>query len=347
MAEQLRVTRRVLLSLAGACASCRAAEPDYDGVVRPFADRGEFTGAVLVSRGERNLFMKAYGFADMEWKVPNTPDGKFRIGSLSKQFTAACVLLLAQARKLDLDAAITTCIPDAPEAWRAVTPHHLLTHTSGIPDFLGFPDYQSRKTLPSSLSETILRFRDRPLEFRPGTEGRYSNSGYVLLAYVVEQISGETFARFLAKNILDPLGLQETGVDTHRAIVPHRVRGYTRFREGLGNADYIDMSIATGGGSLYSTVEDLRRWTLALHGGRFLEPGLYRRMVTPTFHNYGYGLEIRGPEGDRIMSHPGGMEGFASALQFRERGRLVSAVLANLNTNVTGRLANQLADMAG
>jgi hypothetical protein len=114
----------------------------------------------------------------------------------------------------------------------------------------------------------------------------------------------------------------------------------------LGNADYIDMSIATGGGSLYSTVEDLRRWTLALHGGGLLDRALYQRMTTPTFHNYGYGLEIRGQVGERIISHPGGMEGFAASLQFRERDRLVTAVLANLNTNVVGRLANQLAGLA-
>jgi len=347
MARHMRVTRRTLFSLAGACASCRGAEPDYDGVVRPVADRGEFMGAVLVSRGERTVFKKAYGLADMEWNVANTVDGRFRIGSISKQFTAACVLLLAQDRKLSLDAAVGTYVPGAPETWHRVTPHHLLTHTSGIPDFLAFPDYQSRKTLPSSPAETILRFRDRPLEFPPGTEGRYSNSGYVLLAYVVEQISGDTFADFLKNRILDPLGLRDTGVDTHRSVLSHRVRGYTRFRQGLGNADYIDMSIATGGGSLDSTVDDLRRWSLNLHGGRFLDPALYRRMVTPTFHNYGYGLEIRGPAGDRIISHSGGMEGFAASLQFRERGGLVSAVLANLNTNVTGRLANQLAEMAG
>jgi len=344
MAGHMRVTRRAVLTLAGACASCRGAEPDYDGVVRPLTDRGEFMGTVLVSRGEQTIFEKAYGLADVEWNVPNMIDGRFRIGSLSKQFTATCILLLAQADKLDLDAPVTTYIPDPPEAWRAVTLHHLLTHTSGIPDFLGFPDYQSRKALPSRPSETILRFRDRPLEFRPGTEGRYSNSGYVLLAYIVERISGDTFDRFLGKSILDPLALRDTGVDTHRTILPHRVRGYTRFR--LGNADYIDMSIATGGGSLYSTVDDLRRWALALHGGKLLNPGFYRRMTTPTFHNYGYGLEIQGEAGDRIISHPGGVEGFAAALQFRERGRLVSAVLANVNTNVTGRLANQLADMA-
>ena len=346
MAEHIGVTRRALLSTAGAAVSCQGAEPDYDSMARPLAERGEFMGTVLVSRGERTMFQKAYGFADLEWKVPNTIDGRFRIGSISKQFTAACVLVLAQTNRIDLDRPVATYVPDAPATWNTITLHHLLTHTSGIPDFLGFSDYQPKKPLPSSPSETLLRFRDRPLDFPPGTEGKYSNSGYVLLAYVVERVAGESFANFLGRNFLEPLRLHDTGPDTHRAILSHRARGYTRFREGLGNADYVDMSIATGGGSLYSTVEDLRRWTLALHGGSLLSPKFYRRMTTPTFHNYGYGLEIRGAAGERIIGHAGGMEGFSGNLQFRERDRLVCAVLANVNTNVTGRLANQLADLA-
>jgi CubicO group peptidase (beta-lactamase class C family) len=346
MAQHIRVTRRTLLALAGSEFACRGAEPDYDGIVRPLVDRGEFMGAVLVSRGEQIAFEKAYGFADLEWNVPNTVGGKFRIGSISKQFTAACILILVAANKLGLDAPITTWIANPPEAWKEVTLHHLPTQTSGIPDFLGFSDFQMKKALPSSPSETILRFRDRPLEFRPGTEGQYSNSGYVLLAYIIEQVSGETFASFLGKHIVSRIGLRDTGVDTHRALLPHRARGYIRSQQGLGNADYIDMSIATGGGSLYSTVEDLRRWTLTLHGGGLVDRALYQRMTTPTYHNYGYGLEIRGQVGERIISHPGGMEGFAASLQFRERDRLVTAVLANLNTNVVGRLANQLAGLA-
>jgi CubicO group peptidase (beta-lactamase class C family) len=346
MVGQLGLTRRALCCLGGASAAFRAVESDYDSLIRPLVARGEFMGAVLLSRRERILFEKAYGFADLEWSVPNTVSAKFRIGSISKQFTAACILLLVQDKILELHCSIAGYVADAPLDWQPITLHHLLTHTSGIPDFLGFSDFQSRKALPSRPSETLLRVRGRSLDFPPGTQGRYSNSGYVLLASIVEQASGEPFAGFLRKRILEPLGLRDTGVDTHRAILPHRARGYTRFRQGTGNADYIDMSIATGGGSLYSTVEDLRRWTLALHQGRIISSDLYRRMTTPTFHNYGYGVEIRGETGGRIIGHGGGMEGFSSFLQFRERERLVSAVLSNVNTNVTGRLANQLADLA-
>ena len=346
MVGQLGLTRRALCCLAGASVACRAAEPDYDGLIRPLVAAGDFMGAVLVSRGERILFEKAYGSADLEWNVSNTIDAKFRIGSVSKQFTATSILRLAQEKKVELDRSIVGYVPDAPQAWKPVTLHHLLTHTSGIPDFLGFADFQPRKTLPSPLTETLLRFRNRPLEFPPGTVGRYSNSGYVLLANIVEHVSGETFASFLLKRVLEPVGLSDTGIDTHRPLLSHRARGYTRFRQGLGNADYIDMSIATGGGSLYSTVHDLRRWTLALHQGRVVSADLYRRMTTPTFHNYGCGLEIRSELGGRVIGHGGGMEGFSSFLQYREKDSLVSVVLSNVNTDVTGRLANQLADLA-
>ena len=346
MVGHLGLTRRALCCLAATGVACRATQPDYDSLIRPLVATGSFMGVILVSRGEPVLFERAYGSADLEWNTPNTIDGKFRIGSISKQFTAASVLLLAQENKLELERSIASYVPDAPQAWRPITPHHLLTHTSGIPDFLGLADFQSRKALPSSLAETVLRFRDRPLEFTPGTEGRYSNSGYVLLASIVERVSGESFATFLRTRVLEPVGLNNTGTDTHRVILLHRVRGYTRFRNGLGNADYIDTSIATGGGALYSTVRDLQRWTLSLHQGRVISADLYRRMTTPTFHNYGYGIEIRSEPGGRIIGHGGGMEGFSGFLQYREKDAVVSAVLSNVNTDVTGRLANQLADLA-
>jgi len=364
-AEQFQLTRRGFLSLASGAVTARfvgggtlteilathtaaysAEKADFDSLARPFVDRKEFSGTVLVSRGETVLFEKAYGYADLEWDVPNTVDAKFRIGSLSKQFTAASVLLLTQDGKLNLDQPVTKYIPNAPDAWKLITIHHLLTHTSGIPDFLGFPDFQSTKVLPSSAHETLLRFRDRPLQFAPGTEGRYSNSGYVALVCIIENASGTPFSQFLVDRVFQPLSMNDTGTDTHRAILWHRARGYTRFRAGLGNADYIDMSVATGGGSLYSTASDLWRWTLALHHNRIIAPDLYRRMTTSTFHNYGYGLEIRnGPDG-RVIDHGGGMEGFSSFLQYREQGQVVVAVLANVNTDITGRLANRLADHA-
>ncbi len=346
MVQQLGLSRRTLFALAASAAACRGPQSGYDGLVQPLVDLQEFSGTVVVGRGPNVLFEKAYGYANLEWSVPNTVDGKFRIGSLSKQFTAACVLLLAQDERLDLDTSVTKYYPGSPDAWTPVTVHHLLTHTSGIPDLLGFPDFQSRSVSPSTLEASIQTFRDRPLQFVPGTEGRYSNSGYVLLARIVEIISGKPFADFLHESELRPLGLNNTGTDTHRAILSRRVQGYTRFRNGLGNADYIDMSIATGGGSLYSTAADLRRWCMSLHSEGFLPQQLYKRMTTPTFHNYGYGVEIRSEEGGRTIGHGGGMQGFRSFLQYRERDQLVVAVLANLNTGVTGRLGNQLAEQA-
>jgi CubicO group peptidase (beta-lactamase class C family) len=346
MVRQLGISRRGLFSIAASAAACRGQGSDYDGLVQPLVDRPEFSGTVLVARGLNVLFERAYGYANIEWGVRNTIDGKYRIGSISKQFIAACVGLLTQDGRLDLDASVTRYYPEAPDAWKPITAHHLLTHTSGIPDLLGFPDFQSKKVLPAPPETSILLFRNRPLQFGPGTEGRYSNSGYILLARIVEVVSGKPFAEFLGEKVLQPLGLRNTGTDSHRAILSHRVQGYTRFRQGLGNADYIDMSVATGGGSLFSTAADLRRWSMAFHAEGFLPSNLYQRMTTPAFHNYGYGLEIRNEEGGRIIGHAGGMEGFSGFLQYRERDQLVVVVLANLNTNVTGRLANELADLA-
>src|SRR5712691_4542290 len=342
---RLRFFVIVCLCLVVAVPGCARGQ-DLDSAVRSFVDRGDFSGVVLVARGNRILLEKAYGYANREWDIANTIDTKFRIGSVSKQFTAACILLLAQEGKLSLQDSITKYLPDAPRAWAPVTLHQLLTHTSGIPNVTSLPDFSTRKTLPATLDQMIARIRDLPLEFPPGTEGRYSNSGFIILARVVERVSGETFAEFLAQRILRLAGLNNTGTDNPRTILKHRASGYTRFSTEVGNADYINMSIPVGGGSLYSTADDLYRWILALYSGQVIESKWLDLMTTPTFHNYGYGIEIRPEKGGRIIDHGGGIEGFNAFLQYRERDCLVVVVLSSINTGITQKLANELAQVS-
>ncbi|HEY6230679.1 MAG TPA: serine hydrolase domain-containing protein, partial [Pyrinomonadaceae bacterium] len=231
---------------------------------------GKFMGTVLVAQDGKIVLDKGYGFANLEWDIPNTPRTKFRLGSLTKQFTAASILLLEERGKLKIEDPVKKYMPDAPAAWDKITIFHLLTHTSGIPSFTGFADYRSREAEAITPEKLVEWFRDKPLEFEPGTKWNYSNSGYVLLGYLIEKISGQSYAEFVQQNIFTPLGMKDSGYDSNSAIIAHRAAGYTPGNSGPVNAGFVHMSIPFSAGALYSTTEDLLRWEQGLFGGKVL-----------------------------------------------------------------------------
>ena len=196
-----------------------------DQIVQAYTDSKQFMGSVLVARDGTALLSKGYGSADLEWSVPNSPTTKFRLGSVTKQFTAACVLLLEERGKLKVDDPVKRYMPDAPAAWDKITIFNLLTHTSGIPGFTEFADYASTQAIATTPDKLVERFRDRPLEFQPGENWKYSNSGYVLLGYLIEKFSQESYSQFVQENIFNPLGMKDSGYDSNSAIVPHRASG--------------------------------------------------------------------------------------------------------------------------
>src|ERR1700675_4716557 len=199
-----RVT--ITLLLAGACVAEDLARMEQ--VVQSYVSDKKFMGSVLVARGDEVLLSKGYGSANLEWNIPNSPATKFRLGSVTKQFTAASILLLEERGKLKTDDLVKKYMPDAPAAWDKITIFHLLTHTSGIPNFTGFAEYGPTESLPTTPEKLVARFRDRPLDFQPGEKWSYSNSGYVLLGYLLEKVSGETYEKFLQANIFGPLGMK-------------------------------------------------------------------------------------------------------------------------------------------
>src|SRR5438309_3115358 len=212
--ERLGLNRRVgmmrslaiAVLLAGACAAQNSVSR-MEQVVQYYVSQKQFMGAVLVARGGEVLLSKGYGSANLEWEIPDSPSTKFRLGSVTKQFTAASILLLEERGKLKVDDPVKKYLPGAPAAWDKVTVFHLLTHTSGIPSFTGFPDYESTEAIPSPAEKTVARFREKPLDFQPGEKWSYSNSGYVLLGYLTEKISGESYEKFVQQNIFTPLGM--------------------------------------------------------------------------------------------------------------------------------------------
>src|SRR5579864_334200 len=262
--------RRIILSVL-LTASCLAQDktPTADvarmeQIIQAYVP-SKFMGTVLVAQNGKVLLDKGYGFAILEWDIPNSPSTKFRLGSITKQFTAASILLLEERGKLKVEDLVKKYMPDAPAAWDKVTIYHLLTHTSGIPSFTGFPDYASTDAIATTPEKLVARFRDKPLEFQPGEKWNYSNSGYVLLGYLLEKISGQAYADFVAENIFKPLGMKDSGYDSNSAIISHRATGYSPGPNGPANSGYIDMTIPFSAGALYSTTHDLLLWEQALY----------------------------------------------------------------------------------
>jgi CubicO group peptidase (beta-lactamase class C family) len=312
-------------------------------VVQSYVANKQFMGSVLVAQDGKVVFSKGYGFANLEWDVPNSPPAKFRLGSVTKQFTAACILLLEERGKLKIDDAVKKYMPDAPAAWDKVTIFNLLTHTSGIPSFTGFPDYASTEAIATTPEKLVARFRDKPLEFQPGEKWNYSNSGYVLLGYLIEKISGQSYSQFVQDNIFTPLGMKDSGYDSNSAIIAHRAAGYAPSDKGLINAGYIDMSIPLSAGALYSTTEDLLRWEQGLFGGKLLSVASLQKMTTPFKNDYAFALAVRDANGHKVIEHGGGIEGFNTQLSYYPDDKLTIVVLANQNTGATGDIASKLA----
>jgi CubicO group peptidase (beta-lactamase class C family) len=304
-----------------------------------------FMGSVLVAQDGKVLLDKGYGFANLEWDVPNTPTTKFRLGSITKQFTAASILLLEEQGKLKVEDPVKKYMPDAPAAWDKITIFHVLTHTSGIPSFTGFPDFESHEAQATTPEKLVEWFRDKPLEFEPGTKWNYSNSGYVLLGYLIEKISGESYSEFVQQNIFTPLGMKDSGYDSNSAIIAHRAAGYTPGKSGAVNAGFVHMSIPFSAGALYSTTEDLLRWEQGLFGGKVLTAASLAKMTTPFKQDYAFGLGVSTQNGHKMIAHDGGIQGFNTALAYYPDDKLVVAVLANVN-GPAGQIAGNLAKVA-
>jgi CubicO group peptidase (beta-lactamase class C family) len=297
-------------------------------------------GSVLVVKGEEVLLSKSYGKANLEHDIDNTPDTKFRIGSISKQFTAAAILKLQEQGLLNVHAPLSTYLPEYPRG-NDITLHHLLTHSAGIPSFVSFNDYLVVKKLPTTPSQIVDRFKELPLEFEPGTKFNYSTSGYTLLAHLIEHISGKSYADFLEDEFFRPLELNNTGEEKSELLIPQRASGYNYIRDKYWNADYVDMSVHTGGGSLYSTPRDLYQWTRYLHQGRVVGPTSFEAMKTPFFlgaltladgrnTGYGYGLVIGNWEDQQGMGHNGGIEGFKATALYYPEPDLTIIILCNV-----------------
>jgi CubicO group peptidase (beta-lactamase class C family) len=323
---------------------CLAQDPGrMDQIVQSYVTNHTFMGSVLVARGPDVLFSKGYGSANLDWDVPNSPNTKFRLGSVTKQFTAASILLLEERGKLSVTDPVKKYLPDAPAAWDKITIFNLLTHTSGIPNFTGFPDYAKLEPFSTTAEQLVARFRDKPLDFEPGTSWSYSNSGFVLLSYLIEKISGTKYETFVRDNIFTPLGMKESGYDSNSGVIPHRAAGYVSAGGQFENAGFINMTVPQGAGGLYSTTEDLLKWEQGLFGGKLLRPASLEKMTTPFKSQYAFGLQVDTVGGHKAIEHGGGIEGFNTHLAYYPDDKLTVVVLGNVNGSAPGEIAVKLA----
>jgi CubicO group peptidase (beta-lactamase class C family) len=342
---------RVLLISALLTGSVEAGQlaSKVDEYMNKVVSEGSFSGSILIARDGRVVLSKGYGMANLELGVPNTPQMKFRIGSLSKQFTAMAVMILQERSKLKVQDSVCMYVTECPAAWANVTIHQLLTHTSGIPDLLSFPDFQQTMALPSPIAQTVERFKHKPLDFKPGESFKYSNSGYVLLGYIIERASGQTYEAFIRANIFEPLKMANSGSDHNDQLISNRAYGYTRRGAALINAPYIDMSIPVGGGSLYSTVEDLFLWDQSLYTERLVS----KRSLEQMFKSYAtadwgdgaaYGWFIgKDKTGHSYMGFQGGINGFATQIMRYTDERVLVVVLSNYAFAPVGNIESELA----
>lgn len=341
---------RLLLFLSAAAVVLAACQPSpepkmrkrMDEVVRFEVTNNRFSGSVLIAKGNHIVFSRGFGLANREWNIPNTPATKFRIGSVTKQFTAAALLLLEEEGKLKVEDSLKTHWPEAPAAWDKVTLFHLVTHTSGITDF-DRSEYEAWKIADTTAENTVNRFRDKTLSFEPGSEHRYSNSGYLLLGYLIERISGKSYGDYLQEKIFAPLGMKDSGVDSPSAIIPNRAMGYWPGpNDSLVNAPYVNMNFPHAAGAIYSTTEDLFRWTQGLFGGKLLSAESLKKMTTPFKDDYAFGIGIA-KDGDRkLFAHGGHIEGFRTALAYLPDEKITVAVISNLDESDPELIGKQL-----
>lgn len=303
----------------------------------------KYGGAALVARDGKTIVSRGYGLANAELNVPNTAQTKFRIGSLTKQFTAAAILLLQERGKLNVRDAACKYLSDCPQTWREITIHQLLTHTSGIPNITALPDWEAKKTLPATPAQTVARVRDLPTEFKPGERFNYSNTNYLLLGLIVEKTSGKTYEAFMNENVFAPLKMTNTGLDRSEQILKNRADGYSRAGETIINASYTDMNLPFAAGALYSTVEDLFLWDQALYGENFLSKKSLDAMFTAEKNGYAYGWGTGTLNNRRIIAHTGGIEGFSAHISRFPDQRAVVIVLLNNDNAAANLVANDLA----
>ena len=329
----LVVTLLLLIPLTAPSQS-RSVEAEVDRYLAPYVQMKDFSGTVLIAQHGKILVRKGYGLANYELGTPNNPQTKFHIASLSKAFTAAAIVLLEKQGLLSFDDKLSKFVPDLPSGSQ-IKISHLLTHSSGIPDFYALPEYEELKTKPMTLSDWIGLLKTKPLDFEPGKQSSYSNSGYALLALTIEKVSGKSYEEFLRERIFTPLKMDNTGTWEDARVIVNRASGYDPWIDGDGviNTPFYEKGVLVGSGSLYSTVDDLYVWYESIHADRLFN-------MNSLAYPYGWGVRKRF---DRDLIEQGGNDpGFVSNLSAYLRDDVCIIVLGNVRAGSIDKIKDDL-----
>jgi CubicO group peptidase (beta-lactamase class C family) len=311
----------------------------------------QFNGSALVAENGKVIYRGAFGQANMEWDIPNTADTKFRLGSITKQFTATVIMQLVEQGKIKLDAKLSDYLPDyRKDTGSKVTIHHLLTHTSGIPSYTNQPGFfENVSRNPYKVGEFVKKYASGDLEFEPGSKYTYNNSGYFLLGAIIERVTGKPYEQVLKENIFDPLGMKNTGYDHHNTILSKRASGYSTTPGSYANAAYLDMSIPYAAGSLYSTVEDLYLWDQALYTDKVLSAQSKALMYKPFLDDYAYGWVVtnasfkQNDQPVQMITHDGGINGFTTTIVRFPKEKNLIVMLDNTGSGYLNKLSDSIA----
>jgi len=316
---------------------------DIDAAAKGVLDRLLLPGLTLAIRyGSRPVYIKGYGYANITTSTPAQANTIYEIGSITKQFTAAAIMQLVERGKLGLDDPVSKFLPDYPKPGRSVLIRQLLNHTSGIPNYTDLAATQQVSvdlTRAHTPEEIMTFFKDLPLEFTPGTQWRYSNSGYFLLGVIIERVTGLTYPEYVQRNIFTPLGLASTSYCI--PSLPELAQGYQSSADGkLQSVPWVHSSFFYAAGGICSTVGDLIKWQRALAEGRVVSADSYRKMITPATLpdgkplTYGYGLGVDVQDGRTVISHAGQTPGFSGGLIYYPDNDLAVAVLTNSDQGI-------------
>lgn len=332
------------LSILSFTAQAQQKELVLDSFVTQYAKQEKFNGSVLVAEKGKILLQKGYGFKDLARKIKADEKSIYQYGSVTKQFTAALIMYLHEKGKLNIQDKLSKYYPQLSFA-DSISIYHLLTHTSGIYNYTNDGSFMKSEAVKPATEQKILAlFQNKPLEFVPGTRFNYSNSGYMLLGYIIEKVSGKPYEQLMREVILTPAGMKTAGFDFAHAASADKATGYNFINSTQYEAaGVVDSSVSYAAGSLYGSVIDLYAWHNALQKRSFISDSGWKKTYTPLHNKYAYGWSVDSVWNKRVVQHGGGIFGFTSMIKRFPEDDVVIIVLSNTGSNATGEIADNLA----
>lgn len=333
----------ILISCPAASLAQGLSQSRIDELINAYTKAYKFNGTILVSRGDKVVFAKGYGFRNAKDSLLNTANTIYQLGSITKQFTAVVVLKLAEQKKLALSDKLSKFFTGYPKG-DSITIQHLLTHSSGIYNYTENQQFmRSEAVKPATAEKMMAMFRDMPLNFTPGTKYAYSNSGYLLLGYIIEKVTGKKYEAVVREMIIAPLKMDKTGFDFTNLRSPDKATGYTMMNELVKfPATIVDSSVSFSAGALYSTVGDLKKWHRAMQDFRIISKTSTALAYTPYKSGYGFGWTIDTVYKKRVVEHGGGIFGFNTFISRVPEDDVVVVILNNMNIGGLEQIARSL-----